>query len=52
MNGTSGHFDIAGTPGRGNVNRRSGSPVAAGYWGNGESGAGAPAWLHEIFNNP
>jgi hypothetical protein len=46
MGGTAGHFDIAaGQPNP----ARSGAPIAAGYWGNGSSRNGSPAWLREIF---
>lgn len=46
MGGDAGHFDIAA--GQPNPSRR-GAPIGAGYWGNGESSGGAPAWLAELF---
>jgi hypothetical protein len=45
MNGNVGHFDIAS--GR-NV-RPDGRQIYGGYWGNGESSAGAPTWLSNIY---
>jgi hypothetical protein len=46
MSGTAGHFDIAaGQPNP----AQGGAPIAAGYWGNGSSRNGAPAWLRDMY---
>lgn len=47
MGGTAGHFDIAAgqsNPARGNI-------IQPGYWGNGSSSSGAPAWLRNMYNS-
>ena len=46
MTGTAGHFDIAaGTPNP----SAGGARIGAGYWGNGETSSGAPAWLRDMY---
>ena len=47
MGGNVGHFDIAS----GRNSRPDGRGIAAGYWGNDESAAGAVDWLPGLFNS-
>lgn len=47
MGGNAGHFDIASGENR----RPDGSEIAAGYWGNGSSSSGAPAWLRDLYRS-
>ena len=45
MSGNVGHFDIAS----GRNNRPDGGGIAGTFWGNNESGNGAPSWLRNIY---
>lgn len=45
MSGNVGHFDIAS----GRNNRPDGDPISGTFWGNNESGNGAPSWLKNIY---
>lgn len=47
MGGNAGHFDIAAGQNR----RPDGNSIAPGYWGNGSSSEGAPAWLRDLYNS-